>query len=142
MNIATIVGGVVALFIAAAALMGFSRNRAAPDAVGRVLRLLAVAATVGIAIALLPFTVEDSGGAAGYLLGVPVVAAVVPLLADLAGRAVTVTTALGALVMLAWGLLLGLGIGLWFAIPALLLGVAAIAGVSSRRPVSTSGQGE
>jgi len=132
-TIATIVGGVLGLFIAVAAFMYLSRHRATPDSVGRVLRLLAFAATIGIVIALLPFTVADSGASAGYLLGVPVVAAVCPLIADLTGRAVGITTTVGALVMLVWGLILGLGIGSWFLLPALLLGIAVVARISSRR---------
>ncbi|MFI6821590.1 hypothetical protein ACIBJE_11645 [Micromonospora sp. NPDC050187] len=128
---------ILALFITAAAFVHLGRNRAAPGAVGRVLRLLAFAATAGIAIALLPFTVADSGASAGYLLGVPVAAAACPLIADLTGRAVGITTAVGALVMLVWGLILGLGIGLWFILPALLLGMAVVAGISSRRAPAT-----
>ncbi|MEV4412312.1 hypothetical protein [Catellatospora sp. NPDC049609] len=141
MNVASTVGAVLALFIASAAVMYWSRHRAAPDAVGRVLRLLALAATAGIAVALLPFTVDDSGAAAAYLLGVPVLAAVCPVVADLAGRAVAVTTTVAALVLLAWGLLLGLGVGLWFLIPALLLGTAVVAGIASRGAAVTGGQG-
>jgi hypothetical protein len=141
-NIATIVGGVLALFIAVAAFMYLSRHRATPDAVGRVLRLLAFAATIGIAIALLPFTVADSSASAGYLLGVPVVAAACTLIADLTGRAVGITTTVGALVMLVWGLILGLGIGPWFILPALLLGIAVVARISSRRAAATGNQGD
>ncbi|XTZ14673.1 hypothetical protein ACQSSU_24850 [Micromonospora echinospora] len=132
MTVATTVGAVLALLLAVAAFMHLSRHRAAPDAVGRLLRLLAFAATTGTAVALSPFTVADSGAAAGYLLGVPVGVAVLPLVADLAGRAVGITTTVGALVMLFWALLLGLGIGGWFLLPALLLGAAAVAGISSR----------
>lgn len=137
---AMIVGGVLALFLAVAAFMYLSRHGATPGVVGRVLRLLAFAATAGIAVALLPFTVADSGAAASYLLGVPVVAAVSALIADLAHRAVGITTALAALVMLAWGLILGLGIGLWFILPALILGIAAVATISSRHPTVSSHQ--
>ncbi|MEU4569044.1 hypothetical protein [Micromonospora sp. NPDC023956] len=140
MTVATTVGAVLALFIALAAFRHLSRHRAVPDVVGRVLRLLAFAATTGIAVALLPSTVADSGASTGYLLGVPVVAAVGPLVADLAGRAVGVTTVVGALVMLVWGLVLGLGIGFWFILPALLLGAAAVAGISSRRATATGDQ--
>ncbi|GGO25298.1 hypothetical protein [Micromonospora parathelypteridis] len=132
MNVATIVGGLVALFIVAAAFVSLRRRGAAAGSVGLMLRLLAIAATAWIVVALLPFTIDDSGGAASYLLGVPVVAAVCPLIADLTHRAVGVTTTVSALVMLLWGLLLGLGIGLWFVLPALLLGVAAIATMATR----------
>ena len=130
---AVLAGGLVALCIVVAAFVYLRGNGATPGVVGRVLRLLALAATAGIVIALLPFTVDDSGAAAVYLLGVPVVLAVGALAADLAGRAVASTTAVAALLMLGWGLYLGLGIGLWFVIPALVLGAAAIASVPSRR---------
>ncbi|MGK5742900.1 hypothetical protein [Micromonospora sp. URMC 103] len=94
---------------------------------------MAFAVTLGIVVALLPFTVEDSGAAATYLLGVPVVAAAGALVADFAGRAVGITTVVAALAMLVWGLLLALGIGLWFVPPALLLGTAVIVTMPSRR---------
>ncbi|MEU4474994.1 hypothetical protein [Micromonospora sp. NPDC023888] len=132
MNVATIVGGLVALFIAAMAFVSLRRRGPASGSVGLVLRLLAIAATAWVVIALLPFTIDDSGAAASYLLGVPVVAAICPLIADLTHRAVATTTTVAALVLLVWALLLGLGIGLWFVIPALLLGVAAIATMTSR----------
>src|SRR5688572_5469080 len=131
-NTATITGGVVALFITVAAFVDLRRNGATPGAVGRLLRFLAFAATVWIVVALLPFTIADSGTAATYLLGVPVVAAVGALIADLTHRAVGTTTTVAALVMLMWGLILGLGIGMWFVPPALLLGMAAIATMSSQ----------
>jgi predicted secreted protein len=130
---APIVGGVLALFLAAAAFVYLGRHGPTPRVVGRVLRMLAFAVTVGIVVALLPFTVDDSGAAASYLLGVPLVAAASALVADFANRAVGITTVVAALVMLVWGLILGLGIGLWFIIPALILGIAAVASMSSRR---------
>lgn len=135
---APIVGGVLALFLAAAAFIYLGRRGAAPGVVGRVSRVVAFAATAGITVALLPFTVDDSGVAAVYLLGVPVIAAASALIADLTHRAVGVTTVVAALVMLAWGLLLGLGIGLWFLVPALILGIAAVATASSRHARVTS----
>jgi hypothetical protein len=131
-SVATITGGMLALFITAAALVNLRKNGTTPDAAGRMLRLLAFAATVAMVVALSPFTIADSGTAAIYLLGVPVVAAVGPLVADRARRAVGITTTVAALVMLTWGLILGLGIGLWFVVPALLLAMAAVATASSR----------
>lgn len=132
---AAVIGGVLAVLIAVAALVYLRGHGQTPDATGRMLRVLAFAATVGIVVALLPFTVEDSGAAAVYLLGVPPAAAALALVADLTGRAVGITTTAAALVVLAWGVLLGLGIGMWFTLPALILGVAAIATLASRRPV-------
>jgi hypothetical protein len=139
MSIATIVGGALALFVAVAGFVYLGRRRPVPHAVGSTLRLLAFAGTLGLAIALLPFTVSDSGAAASYLLGVPVVAALLPLVADLASRAVGITTALGAFVMLVWGLLLGLGDGFYFVFSALFLAAAAVASIIPRR--GTPGRG-
>jgi hypothetical protein len=90
----------------------------------RVLRWAPFALTVAVVAVLTPYTVADSGAAAGYLLGVPLVAAVLPVLADLAGRGVLAAEAVGAAVMTVWGLLLALGIGGYFLPLALLLLVA------------------
>ncbi|MEU8180738.1 hypothetical protein AB0B85_20290 [Micromonospora sp. NPDC049044] len=140
MNVATLAGGVVALFIAAAAFVSLRGRGTASGSVGLLLRILAIAATAWIVIALLPFTIDDSGAAATYLLGVPVVAAICPLIADLTHRAVATTTTVAAFVLLVWALLLGLGIGLWFVLPALLLGVAAIATMANRGATVPSNQ--
>ncbi|MCA2212051.1 hypothetical protein [Jidongwangia harbinensis] len=137
---AALVGGALAVFLAAATVVYLRGRGGTPGIVGRALRMLAFAAAVGIVVALLPFTVEDSGAAAIYLLGVPLVAATAALAADLTGHAVGLTTTIAALVTLAWGLLLGLGIGMWFAIPAVILGCAAIATLSSRDPAVPSGR--
>ena len=101
---------------------------AGPQGVGRALRWLAVAATVAIVVALLPDTLSENGGATVYLLGVPLAAAAAVAVADLTGRAVGTLTTVAALVMLVWGLLLGLGPGVWYVLPALVLGLAALAG--------------
>ncbi|GIJ31556.1 hypothetical protein [Micromonospora sediminimaris] len=138
MNVAAIVGGGLALFIAVAALVHLGRRRATPYALGRSLRLLALGVTLGLAVAMLPATVSDSGAATGYLLGVPTVVALLPLGAELAGRLVGVATTLAAIVMLAWGLLLGLGDGVYFVIPALILGAAAVASITPRRGIPAS----
>ncbi|MBQ1023789.1 hypothetical protein [Micromonospora sp. C95] len=133
MTVAAVVGVVLALFVAAVAFVYLGRRRATPSALGRSLRLLALGVTLGIVVAVLPDMLSDSGAAAGYLLGVPTVAALLPLAADLAGRAVGVTTTLAAMVMVVWGLLLGLGDGVYFVIPALVLGAAAVVSVTPRR---------
>ncbi|MEU8015696.1 hypothetical protein AB0B74_06980 [Micromonospora parva] len=89
-----------------------------------VLRWSALAITVLVAAALTPFTVDDSGAAAGYLLGVPVVAAVLPVLAQRLGRLTLAADLVAALVITGWGLLLGLGIGGAF-LPAVALLLAS-----------------
>ncbi|WP_330440938.1 hypothetical protein OHB44_13915 [Micromonospora sp. NBC_00821] len=98
-----------------------------------VLRWSALAITVLVAAVLVPFTVDDSGAAAGYLLGVPVVAALLPVLAQRVGRLTVVADLVAALVLTGWGLLLGLGIGVAF-LPAVILLIASAAGTRAPRP--------
>ncbi|MCG5444035.1 hypothetical protein NIE79_002179 [Micromonospora sp. NIE79] len=98
-----------------------------------VLRWSALAITALVAAVLAPFTVDDSGTAASYLLGVPVVAALLPVLAQRVGRLTTVADLVAALVLTGWGLLLGLGIGVAF-LPAVILLVASAAGTWAPRP--------
>jgi hypothetical protein len=124
--IALVAGMVLGLLLVVAVVVRLNGRWSEPATLGRALRWFAVAATVAIAVALLPGTVSDSGGAAGYLLGVPLLAAAAVVLADLTGRAVGVVTAVAALAMLVWGLLLGLGYGAYFLLPALVLGVAVL----------------
>ncbi|MEU8423535.1 hypothetical protein AB0C15_21935 [Micromonospora sp. NPDC048835] len=107
-----------------------------PSDTRSVLRWSALAITVLVAAALTPFTVDDSGAAAGYLLGVPVVAASLPVLAQRAGRLTLVADLLAALVLTGWGLLLGLGIGVAF-LPAVILLIASAAGTGAPRPSTT-----
>src|SRR5829696_3577206 len=113
-----LVAGAVVLLLAAAVTL-----RRRQSAVGILCRL-ALAVTVVLAVLLAPGTASDAGWFAAVLLGVPVVLALAPVLA----RGARPVTTAGAVVMLGWGLLLGLGLGLWFVLPALLLGVAAAAG--------------
>ncbi|MBQ0989306.1 hypothetical protein KBX08_04275 [Micromonospora sp. H61] len=101
-----------------------------------VLRWSALAITALVAGALAPFTVDDSGAAASYLLGVPVVAALLPVLAQRAGRLALVVDLVAALVLTGWGLLLGLGIGVAF-LPAVILLIASAAGTWAPRPSTT-----
>ncbi|MCG5456510.1 hypothetical protein PSH03_001410 [Micromonospora sp. PSH03] len=101
-----------------------------------VLRWSALAITALVAAVLAPFTVDDSGAAASYLLGVPVVAALLPVLAQRAGRLALVVDLVAALVLTGWGLLLGLGIGVAF-LPAVILLIASAAGTWAPRPSTT-----
>ncbi len=101
-----------------------------------VLRWSALAITALVAAALAPFTVDDSGTAASYLLGVPVVAALLPVLAQRVGRLTLVADLMAALILTGWGLLLGLGIGVAF-LPAVILLIASAAGTGAPRPSTT-----
>jgi len=61
-------------------------SRGGPRA-SRRLRWAAFGLTLIVVAALTPYTVADSGASSLYLLGVPAVAAAVPLIADLTGVA-------------------------------------------------------
>jgi hypothetical protein len=92
--------------------------------------------TLTVVAALTPYTVADSGAASIYLLGIPVVAAAVPLVADLTGALRIAADACGAVVMTAWAVLLGLGIGAAFLPAGLLLIIAFVIDLASQRPQS------
>ncbi|WP_214401908.1 hypothetical protein [Pseudonocardia lacus] len=119
----TALGGAVA----AAVLLVVAR----PADARRTVRLAAAAIVVLTAGLLTPFAVQDSGPAAIYLLGVPVVAAVVPPLARRTAVDLLAAAAIGG-----WGLLLGLGIGGAFLPPALLLLAAPALAPPSRTTLS------
>ena len=96
----------------------------------RRLRWAVLALTVLIAALLTPYTVADSGAASIYLLGVPIVAAAVPVIADLAGVARTAADACGGILMTAWAVLLALGIGAAFLPGGLVLMILALSGLA------------
>ncbi|WP_145783171.1 hypothetical protein [Micromonospora taraxaci] len=123
--------------IAAVLLVGVAVLVRRPPGVRRVARWSALAITVLVAAALTPYTVDDSGAAAAYLLGVPVVAALLPVLAQWAGRLTGVADVVAALGITAWGLLLGLGIGVAF-LPAVVLLIASAVGAGAPRPSATT----
>jgi hypothetical protein len=68
---------------------------------------------------------------------VPVAAATVPVVSDLAGVARTAADAGGAAVMTGWALLLALGIGTAFLPGAFLLIIAVILDLAHRRRLGT-----
>lgn len=103
-----------------------------PVGAARMLRVAAFALTAFVAAILTPYVILDSGAATSYLLGVPVVAALLPMLATVAGRLVTVADVVGAVVLIVWGLILALGIGAVFLPSAALLLAAAVTGWTPR----------
>ncbi|MFG3555777.1 hypothetical protein ACGGAQ_15500 [Micromonospora sp. NPDC047557] len=123
--------------IAAVLLVGVVVVIRKPDDARRVLRWSALAITVLVAAVLTPFTVDDSGAAAAYLLGVPVVAALLPVLAQRLGRPSLVVDLTAALIVVGWGLLLGLGIGGAF-LPAAALLIASAVNTRAPRPSTTA----
>lgn len=136
MTIAAQAALVVGLFITAAAFVYLVARSAPWWRAARVLRWLAFALTLGIAITLSVHSLSDPGGdlsALIALLAVPLFIALLPLISDLAQRAVGTMTTAAAAIMLGWGLLLGLGAGFYYVFPALILGAAAVASIRSRR---------
>ncbi|UOY00863.1 hypothetical protein [Blastococcus sp. PRF04-17] len=85
---------------------------------------------------------EDSGRFAFVLFGVPLACGVLALLAETVGRTAVASGVVGALAVmsLAWSLVTGLGIGLAFLLPSLLLLGAAAASWGDRRRHASSGQ--
>ncbi|MEU7399593.1 hypothetical protein AB0A89_35340, partial [Streptomyces albogriseolus] len=67
----------------------------------------------------------------------PVVAALLPVLAQRIGRLAVVADLTAALVITGWGLLLGLGIGGAF-LPAVVLLLASAVSTGAARPAATS----
>ena len=122
-----VVGG-LALALAVALLPAVRRGGS--SAVARALRWLALAAVVVAAAFLAASTWEDSGTFAILALGLPLLLCLAPLLVP--SRLVAPVTWGAAAALLAWSVLLGLGIGLHF-LPAALLQVAAAAAEPGRR---------
>jgi hypothetical protein len=103
----------------------------------RHLRWAAFGLTLTVVAALTPFTVEDSGASSLYLLGVPGIGAAVPLIADLTDVARIAADLCGAVVMIGWAVLLGLGIGFAFLPGGLLLIVVVVIDLAPQRPSAT-----
>lgn len=108
---------------------------------GSLLRWAALVLTVGIVARVLPVSLDGDGWFPYALVGIPLVAAVAPLLAQAVGRLEATVTALAAVVMFGWGLLLALGVGGYFVFPALVLGLAAAFSIRSRPAASAPGPG-
>jgi hypothetical protein len=115
--------------VAAAVLIGRPANGR------RIVRLAGLGIVVLTAALLAPFTVQDAGPAAIHLLGVPVVAALVPLLAQRIGVAARAADLLACVVIGGWALLLGLGIGMAF-VPAALLYLGSALATPERHPAA------
>lgn len=121
----------VALAALLAVVLALSpRWRQSTPRISRVLRLTAVALTVGISLAVLPMLIADQNGAAGIAVIVlpPVVvtliAAAAPLLDHPVAAAVVTWIMTG--LMFAYVIVYGLGVGFFYAPAALLLLVAAL----------------
>lgn len=126
----SLVAGCVVLLVALAAA---ARRRDRAQAPATVLRWVALALTAVLCAVLAPDAVSDAGWFTAVLFGVPAALAVVPVLAEVLGRGVAPATTVSAVLMLGWGLLLGLGLGVYFVLPAILLGVAAVVSAGTGR---------
>src|SRR5688500_17236959 len=129
--------GVLLTALLAAVVLGMVISIRGGPRASRRLRWAAFGLTMTVVAALTPYTVEDSGASSLYLLGVPAVAAAVPLIADLTGVARIAADLCGAAVMLGWAVLLGLGIGSVFLPGGLLLIVVFVTDLATQRPSAT-----
>jgi hypothetical protein len=101
-------------------------------------RWSALAITVLVSATLTPYTVNDSGAERTFILVVPVVAALLSVLAQRLGRLADVADLMAAVVIIASGLALGLGVGGGAFLPIAVL--FAVSGASSLwRPLPTTG---
>lgn len=125
----------VALLAAMLAAVAVAVRR--PQRTTRWLRRATLAITVLAAALLTPYTVADSGAAAWYLLGVPVIAAAVPVVVDQIGSGHWVADLLGAVVMTGWGIIIALGLGLAFLPPALLMFAVVTIDITGRQPITS-----
>ncbi len=125
----------VLVVVVVAVTLAFSlQHRADPQRIAAVLRVLAVLSALVVAVALFPVVWTDSGAFAIWGLGLPVLLALLPLLAASTRWGVAVTWT-AAVLLLGWSLLLSLGIGL-FLLPAALFETAAAG--TQRRPRETT----
>ena len=130
------IGLVMVGALTAVLLVGFVVLVRKPAEPRWVVRWSALAITLLVAAALTPYTVEDSGAAAGYLLGVPVVAALLPVVTQRFRRLASVADLVAAMAISAWGILLGLGIGGAF-LPVVVLYIGSVVGSVPPRPSTT-----
>ncbi len=100
-----------------------------------VLRWGALAIAIVTAVVLFPWTWANAGWFALAALGLPVLVCLVPVLAASARYAVVVTWAAAGL-LLAWSLLLGLGVGLYL-LPAVLVETVAAVTLQGARTAPT-----
>ena len=120
--------------VTVAMLAGGRLVRRPADARGMV-RLAALSIILLTVALLAPSTVQDSGWAVAAMLhGVPVVAALLPLLAQRLGRAERLAELVAAIVLFGWGLLLALGLSAAFLPPVLLYLISALGGLAPRPP--------
>ena len=127
------VAGAVALLVVVAGALGLVLRRGRPRDGAAALRLLAVALAAFAAAVSFPTLWSDSGAFAVWGLVLPVLVTLVPLFAA-RSRFGPVVTGGAAGFLIAWSLLLALGVGL-FLLPAAVAEVAAAAAQRRSRTV-------
>jgi hypothetical protein len=127
------VAWMIVLLVLVVGALAVALRRSELQGAAAVLRLLAVLFAVVAAAVLFRPVWEDSGTFAIWSLGLPVVVALVPLLAA-GSRFGVAVTAVAAALLLGWSVLAALGFGL-FLLPAALAETAAA--VTQRRPSFT-----
>jgi hypothetical protein len=127
------VAWLVVLLVLAVGAVAFAVRRSGPTGAAATLRLMAVLVAGVVAAAVFPAFWADSGAHAIWALGLPVVAALLPVLTA-GSRLGMALTWLAAAFLLAWSLVFGLAFGLLL-LPAALAETAAA--VTQRRPSFT-----
>lgn len=121
------VAGVIAISLLVVGVLGalYQRSRGATLWVPRVLRLAALALTLGIAAVTIGWVWQDSGSFGLVLIGVPLLCCLVAVVSDATGFRTAMLTTVAAVGLLIWSLLTVVGLGLYFVGPAILLAAAA-----------------
>ncbi len=124
----------MALLLLAAAILtvGGVRGRVPASAL---IRRIGYGLTVGLVIVTAPRAFEDLGASAGYVLAIPVLLIMALAFADMSQRHVRLITAVVAMALLVWALLLALSVGLAF-LPSVLLLLTSVGLEAQRVPRS------
>lgn len=112
---------------ACAAAFGVGIRGESVATVGYGLRIAACVFTVVLALTVVGSAWADSGAFALLLVGVPILLAAGSLMAKGNGRRMTAVLWVAAVLMLGWALLTGLGLGMFFLGPAIVMLAAATA---------------
>ena len=125
----------VAVWVAVmASLALWLRSRRKGTRVARTLQLVAVLLTLVVAAVVVGPAWQDSGSFALVLVGIPLACALITFLAPRTRHAILLAW-IAAVTMLLWSLVIGLGLGVNFQPPAILLIASATsATLEARRP--------
>lgn len=126
-----------AIVVVLAAMLGLSpRWRRSAPRIGQMLRLTALGVAILTSLAVLPLLIADRTGAVGIALvaGPPVLLALIAAAAPLLGRtAEAIVTWVITVLLFAYVIVYGLGVGLFYLPVALLMFGVALTGPRQRR---------